>query len=372
MTTFIVRLDDPGGPGLRLAVKDCFDVAGLLTTVGSPVLAELAAPAEADAACLAGARAAGARLVGKTNLHELCFGGSGVNPWFGTPVNPLDPTRIPGGSSSGSAVAVATGAADVAFGSDTAGSIRNPAAHCGVVGLKTTFGRVPVGGVWPLAPSMDTVGPLAADVAGVEAGMALLEPGFARATEPPGRIGRLRLPGVDPAIDAAVDAALAATGLEVVEVDLPGWATAAEATTTVLFGEALEVDGWIVDRHPDRVGADVRARLDAARRFVPGALDAARAHRRPWRAELMGVLATVEAIAVPSAMVFAPRLGEQPIAPNVAALPVNLAGTPAIAVPVPTPGSHLRASVSLLGADHAEERLVTMAALVEAAAPVQR
>ena len=131
-----------------------------------------------DAVCMAGARAAGARIVGRTNLHELALGVTGVNPWYGTPVNPLDPTLVPGGSSSGSAVAVATGEADVAYGSDTGGSVRIPAACCGTAGLKTTWGRIPLGGVWPLSPSFDTVGPMARDVAGLVLGMQLLEPGF--------------------------------------------------------------------------------------------------------------------------------------------------------------------------------------------------
>ncbi|MST32848.1 hypothetical protein GHK86_08965, partial [Acidimicrobiaceae bacterium USS-CC1] len=163
-----------GSGGLRVAVKDLVDVRGVPTTAGSRAVARRAVPAPADAACLAGLRAAmghgRAQLVGKANLHELAAGATGVNPWFGTPVNPLDPRLVPGGSSSGSAVAVATGAADVAVGTDTAGSVRIPSACCGTVGLKTTWGRVPAGGVWPLAPSLDTVGPMARDVAVGEAG----------------------------------------------------------------------------------------------------------------------------------------------------------------------------------------------------------
>src|SRR5204862_1495660 len=126
-----------------------------------------AKPAERDAACLKGFRAAGARLMGKTNLHELAVLPLGINPWFGTPVNPLDAALIPGGSSSGSAVAVATDEADVAIGSDTGGSVRIPSACCGTVGLKTTWGRVPLEGVFLLAESLDTIGPMAADVAAV-------------------------------------------------------------------------------------------------------------------------------------------------------------------------------------------------------------
>src|SRR5580692_2161536 len=199
----------PGvGGGIRLAVKDLIDVAGVPTTAGSRALAATAVAAERDAPCLAGARAAGARIVGKANLHELALGASGVNEYFGTPVNPLDPGLVPGGSSSGSAVAVADGEADLAYGSDTGGSVRVPAAFCGVTGLKTTHGRISTDGVYPLSPSLDTVGPIAANVAGLAAAMALLEPGFTVGPRPLTRLGRLR-PAADEAdarIDAAIDA----------------------------------------------------------------------------------------------------------------------------------------------------------------------
>jgi len=190
-TTFITRMAG-SGDGIRLAVKDLIDVAGVPTTAGSRALAATAAAAERDAPCLAGARAAGARIVGKANLNELAYGASGVNEYFGTPVNPLDPGRVPGGSSSGSAVAVAGGEADLAYGSDTGGSIRVPAAFCGITGLKTTHGRIPLAGVWPLAPSMDTIGPMARDVAGVAAGLALLEPGFSVDVTAAAQVGRIR------------------------------------------------------------------------------------------------------------------------------------------------------------------------------------
>src|SRR5207302_10554380 len=143
---------DSHGAGSRLAVKDIIDVAGVPTTCGSKAVADAASPASVDAACLAGSRAAGARIVGKANLHELAMLPIGTNPWFGSPVNPLDPDLIPGGSSSGSAVAVAAGEADVAIGSDTGGSVRVPSACCRTAGLKTTHGRVSLDGVWPLAP----------------------------------------------------------------------------------------------------------------------------------------------------------------------------------------------------------------------------
>ena len=181
-------------------------------------------PAERDAACLAGLRAAmdagQARFVGKTNLHELAYGITGINAAFGTPVNPLDPLRMPGGSSSGSGTAVAAGEADIAYGTDTGGSIRIPAACCGITGLKTTWGRIPLDGVRPLAPGLDTVGPMARDVAGVAAGMALLEPGFTVAGTAPRTVGVLAL-DADPRITAAIDDALRTAEFDVVPVTIP-------------------------------------------------------------------------------------------------------------------------------------------------------
>jgi Amidase len=184
------------GDGPRLAVKDCIDVAGSVTTVGCPVIAERAVPAAQDAKVVASARIVGARIVGKTNLTELCWSAKGINPWSGTPVNPAAPHRVPGGSSSGSAVAVANNEADVALGTDTGGSVRIPAACCGVTGLKTTWGRVPVDGLYPLAPSLDTVGWLGKDLAAIELGMRLIEPGFTvQQMAGPPTAGRLRPEG---------------------------------------------------------------------------------------------------------------------------------------------------------------------------------
>src|SRR5215469_16597018 len=221
-------------------------MAGLPTTAGSRAVAATAAPAERDASCLAGLRAAigegRARFAGKTNLHELAYGLSGINGAFGTPVNPLDPRRVPGGSSSGSATAVGSGEADVAYGTDTGGSIRVPAACCGIAGLKTTWGRIPLDGVYPLAPSMDTVGPIARDVAGLVAGMALLEPGFTVPAGLPAVVGRLTAEA-DPVISGAVDAALALTGWQICPVTLDGLDAAQTAAMTVLGAEAWQSDG---------------------------------------------------------------------------------------------------------------------------------
>jgi amidase len=319
---------------------------------------------------MAGTRAAEAagevRVVGKTNLHELAFGASGVNEAFGTPVNPLDASRIPGGSSSGSAVAVAGDEADVAFGSDTGGSVRVPSACCGTAGLKTTHGRVPLDGVWPLAGSLDTVGPMARDVAGLVAGMRLLEPGFEGAASVPATIGRARpIDDVDPDIDRAVDRALAAAGCEVVEVDLPGWTAAWAAGGTIIVAEAAASIGHLLERR-QHLGADVADRIEAGRAVTPEALAEAEAVRTSWRSELDSVLSRVDLIALPTLPVWPPTPAElSELHLTTLTMPVNLAGLPALVLPVP--GNRLPASVQMLGPAGAEERLVAFGAAMEQA-----
>jgi amidase len=216
----------PGDKSLRLGVKDLIDIKGKVTSAGSEYLYKHGEPAKEDAQCLRIARKRGIAIVGKTNLSELAIGVSGSNDYFGTPINPVAKDRVPGGSSSGSAVAVALDLADVALGTDTAGSIRVPAACCGVAGLKTTFGLVPTKGVYPISPKyLDTVGPMAKDVEGLVKGMELLQEDFAalyakaKSARPSARkirIGRLRVPGTDPAIDRAIDARLAERGFQVI------------------------------------------------------------------------------------------------------------------------------------------------------------
>ncbi len=275
-------------------------------------------------------------LAGKTNLHELAYGISGINAAFGTPVNPLDPQRVPGGSSSGSAVAVASGEADVSYGSDTGGSIRIPAACCGIAGLKTTWGRIPLTGVWPLAPSMDTVGPMARDVAGLIAGMQLLEPGFSVSGHAPRVVGRVVI-GADPIIDQAVDAALAATGWEVVQVGLDGLDRATAAAMTVLDAEAWASDGAHAEMAPDKIGRDVLARLREASAITPAAVSAAREQAVRWRATLSSLWDQVNLLALPTLLGFPPTLDRSRDMVHIRGLtsPVNLAGVPALALPVP-------------------------------------
>lgn len=366
MTTWIVRC--PPGPGLRIAVKDLIDMVGLPTTAGCAAVADDAVPAIADAACLAGVRAAvlekRATIVGKVNLHELALGITGINPWFGTPVNPLDPRRVPGGSSSGSATAVAAGEADIAIGTDTGGSVRIPAACCGVAGLKTTFGRIPTGGVRPLAPSLDTVGLLSATVDLLAEGMRLLEPGFPATPDwEPGAVGRLPLPAA-PEVDAAIDAALAAAELPVVPTALPGWAEATAAGLVRLGVEAWRANGHLIPT--GRVGDEVVARLRAGGRVGEPELEAADAVARRWDAEMLALWDRVEVLALPTLLDHAPRLEDaEKMAQLRATVPVNLAGLPALCLPVPA--RSLPASLQLVGPPGSEARLLALGRRVEAA-----
>ena len=364
--TWILRIDG-AGTGPRVAIKDNIDLAGAPTTAGSRVVEAIASAAPRDAPCLAGLRAADAAIIGKTNLHELACGGTGINPHFGTPANPFDPLLIPGGSSSGNAVALATDEVDVAIGSDTAGSILTPSACCGVAGLKTTFGRISTAGVWPLSPSLDVVGPMARDVAGIVAGMALLEPGFAIASAPAPMIGRVRLPAVDPAIDAAIDELLALSELEVVEVVLPGWDAAEEAAWAVMFHEVWQADRHLYERDAARLGADVRERLEQGRDVSAVAYQAGLAHRSRWRAELAAAFERAPVLAWPTLPWFPTRLDEP--APNTRRtnIGVNLAGHPSLALPVPS-RRPLSASVQLVGPDHREDLVCATGLRLEAAA----
>lgn len=341
---------------------------GIPTTAGCKAVADQATPALADAACLAGARAAGARIVGRTNLHELAFGVTGVNQWFGTPVNPLDPTRVPGGSSSGSAVAVATGEADVAYGSDTGGSVRIPSACCGTAGLKTTWGRIPLEGVWPLSPSFDTVGPMARDVAGLEVGMNLLEPGFASAPPSPWRVGRVRL-DADPRIDDAIDRALAATEWEVVDIDMPEWISISTTGGLLLAAEAWATNQTLAETRPDGISQDVLDRLHFGRDVSDQvSVSAARTAQALWCSRMDTVFRRVDLLAMPTLTIFPPEFefaGDLLVARST--IPVNLAGIPALSLPVPTEG-HLPASLQLVAPRNAEETLIAAGLVVERAA----
>ena len=241
----------------RVGVKDVIDVAGMPTTAASKVLYRVP---ERDAACVARLREAGATIVGKLNTHEFAFGALTNSPHFGAALNPWDPERITGGSSGGSGAAVAAGLVDLALGTDTAGSIRIPAALCGVTGHRPTSGLVPVDGVVPVAWSLDAVGPLARTAAECRRATEVMA-GRELPQEAPRRIGlitRLFEPA-DPAVASACEKAARALG-DAEPVDLPLHEEMATITQLVMLPEAATVHlHWLRTKLAD-YGADVRAR----------------------------------------------------------------------------------------------------------------
>ena len=255
--------------GWRVGVKDLVAVAGHPVRCGSAATWD--APAEAaDAPIVAALREAGGVVVGATKLHEFAFGTTGVNAPFGTPDNPAAPGRAPGGSSSGSGAAVAAGEADLAVGTDTGGSVRIPAALCGVIGLKPSSGALPTDGVVALSPTLDHVGFLVGDVehlVAASAALGLLGPGAAREAPEPAslRLGVAR--GVIDLCDGeVVDGWLAALerlagAFELVEVDWPGGEAVFAATTAIMFAEAAHGHGARLARRGHLYGVDVRNRL---------------------------------------------------------------------------------------------------------------
>jgi amidase len=376
---------------LRLAVKDLIDMKGVVTTAGSEYFAKHRPPAERDASCMAIARSTGVQLVGKTNLSELAVAVSGLNAYYGTPRNPQDGGRIPGGSSSGSAVAVANNEADVAFGTDTAGSIRVPAAACGVVGLKTTFGLVSLDGVWPIAPKyLDTVGPIARDIEGTVRGMDLLQGGFsgrykqAVAAKPSAqgiRIGRLYIEGTNSNVDRAVDNALATTGFSVVKLNpefTKKWDQAQKDAATV-----AAVGAWKFDKKlqgESQVTIRTKAVIAKGGSDYPKAYREALRRQSAWKADLDRILQQVDFIALPTLKnvpLHMPLFGGT-IAFEVRALAlqntqaVNFAGVPALAMPIPIANAPVRfTSLQLIGRHMAEAQLLNAGRLVEAAVKKQ-
>ncbi len=321
--------------GIPVAVKDLIDVKGYRTTSGAHPEFHPKAATE-DAAVVENLRAAGAILLGKTGLHEWALGVSSNNVHFGPTRNPHDPTRIPGGSSGGSAAALAAGLCLGALGTDTGGSIRIPASLCGVVGLKPTYGRVSTAGVMPLSRSLDHVGPMANSVEDVYlllAGLSALEPG-----EPtPEQIIIPRgyfLEECDPRLVEMV------SRLGNVEtVDLGDVKEVWEANGTILLSEAAAVHEQRLRDHDDWFGPSVGPRLKGALEYRAVDYAKARDVQRDWISRLLRILGDRNVLAVPATPVAATVIGDRE-GPALSRImtrftsPFNLAGLPVLCVPV--------------------------------------
>ena len=367
--------------GRPVAVKDLIDVAGVVTGAGSPKLA--GNRAERDAEVVGRLREAGMVIVGKTRTHEFAYGV--LTP--GT-VNPWDPERIAGGSSGGSGAAVAAGLVDLAVGSDTAGSIRIPAACCGVVGVKPTYGAVPTGGVVPLSWSNDHVGPIAGSVA--DAGL-LLDvlagvPAGAGAAPPARlRLGRLvgdELAMVDPAVTEVVDrfcGELVRGGARVDEVELP-LRTARSAVAAMVLPElAAAHAALLADTGEQGYGERILKAIRRGQQALAVEYVAGVRYRDRFAALVEGLLADRDALVLPTIPVVAPRIGsrvlglgdgrQMGVQEALTALPgaFNCSGSPVVSLPVGLAGG-LPVGLSLVGRIGADRGLLAVAGAVEAAA----
>jgi amidase len=364
--TSIVPSPDGMADSLSVAVKDCIDIEGLPTKGGSAALDDAPA-ATRNAQVVDTLLAAGCRIIGKANMHELAYGVTGINHWTGTPVNPGFPDRIPGGSSSGSAVAVAEGLVDFAVGTDTGGSIRTPAASCGVFGFKPTFGRVSREGAWPRHSTLDCIGPFARSMKVIEAAMAILAADYVPRTDEPGRYALVGLDHVDADVRSAFDGALAAIVPASAHVDLPGLEDAYAANIAIIAAETYAQFGHLTDS--GKLGADVQARLTAAASIDAAALEKAEAVRQRFMAEVDALLRVHDVLVMPTMPCFPLALadaGDAQAALRTTALvrPFNLSGHPALTVPVLAPAG-LPIGIQVVGRRGDDETVCAFGRMLE-------
>jgi amidase len=364
---FVERLSI-GGDGATVAVKDTIDIAGYRTRAGSRAREDIA-PAARHADVVAALLNAGCRIVGKTNLHEFAYGVTGINDWTGTPFNARFPDRVPGGSSSGSAAAVAAGLVDFALGTDTGGSIRVPAACCGVAGLKPTFGRISRAGVLPAISSLDCVGPFARTIAGIERAMTMLDARFAAAPEPGDPLLGVVALEAERDVQDAFDRALAAGGVRSEPRRLAGMQAAFDAGLVIIGAETWAALGAYA-ASPE-IGADVRERLSAAQHITRDDVARAERVRATFAAEVDAALAGVDALVLPTMPVAtltldAGRDARAAIRVTAFVRPFNLSGHPALSLPLPAAGGY-SAGLQLVGRRGADAELCAVARRIERA-----
>jgi aspartyl-tRNA(Asn)/glutamyl-tRNA(Gln) amidotransferase subunit A len=375
----VITWIDPGdgaghGPlgGLRVGLKDNIDTAGILTTCASAFFHDRVP--EADAEVVERLRAAGAAITAKLNMAEFAVGVTSQNSAYGGCRNPWDPQRIPGGSSGGSGVAVAAGLVDAALGTDTGGSVRLPAAMCGVSGLRPTVGRISTAGVFPVSTVVDTVGPMARTVADLARLFAVL----ARSHQPARpAIGRLGIPthfftdGVDPGVTAVVAAAasdLEALGTDLVRVALPGVDTAQDAVYTLVYSELSELHRDRLRSEPDRFHPDTLARVRLGLSLTNDDRTRALRARASFQAALDDLFTEVDVILTPTIPIDVPPRGGGDVIAVARHLgrftyPWSLHTGPTLALPVGFhPDSGMPVGAQLTAAAGQEDVLLTLGA----------
>jgi len=379
--------------GVPLAIKDLFATRGLRTTAGSKILADWVPKEDAHVVTLL--RRAGAFFLGKLNMHEWAAGSTTINPHFGATANPWDITRIPGGSSSGSAAAIAAALCAGSLGSDTAGSIRIPSSLCGTVGLKPTYGLASLRGVLPLSWSLDHVGPMTRTVEDAAllmeaiAGYDPQDPSSADRPVPDYRDAlrgdvrglRLGLPRnyffdeADPEVVAAVRRAaslLEAEGAHVVEVEVPGVEKAFAVGLPVLVAEAAAYHEKYLQERPGDYGEDVLALLKGGQSQTAVDYIKAQRARIEFRQGLVALFTRIDVLLTPTTPITAPTIeqcrAEAPIfALMRCTFPFNLAGLPALSVPCGLSEAGLPIGLQIAGRHFAEATVLRVGAAYEQA-----
>jgi aspartyl-tRNA(Asn)/glutamyl-tRNA(Gln) amidotransferase subunit A len=333
-----ISVSSEEGSGTVVAVKDLVDVAGMVTTAGGVILPR--EPAVEDAPVIRRLRAEGCVVVGKANLHEFAYGVTSVNPHYGAIRNPYDLNRVSGGSSGGSAVAVATGMCDWAVGSDTGGSIRIPASFCGVVGFKPALGSIDMTGVIPLSRSLDTLGPLAPDVAAAARAYSMMS-GEEMPTEP-AREPRLAVPaGWVADLDEETAHAWNLVSAGMPEVRFVDREPLYRFSLTVLQVEASAYHRSWVSEFPEKYGQDVLGHLRRGLEILAVDYAEALAALPGLRADAMEAMSGIDAMVLPATAIVAPPISagtesREPITRFTR--PFNATGQPVVTLPAPVKG----------------------------------
>ena len=371
--------------GTIVSIKDLFDVAGEVTRVGSKVFAEEGKPAAADAPVVRRLRAGGAIIVAKTNMSEFAYTGIGANPHFGTPGNPADRKRVPGGSSSGAAVAAADGMCEIAIGTDTGGSCRIPGALCGVVGYKPSRQRIPTNGAFPLSYIIDSIGSIARSVEACARADAVMANETYVPLEPVPlaglRIGVAEgypLENLDETVDLKFSDAVArlkkaGAHLSKEKLSLLDEMAQVNSKGGVQPAEAFAIHRDLLSRRADAIDPNVRVRLERARDIsAADYIDMVRERARLIR--MMDIrIADVDALAWPTTPMVAPTMQEVAAPAEFArknamllrnTVIVNFFDLCAISVPIPR-GSGLPAGFMLVARNGQDQRLFRIAAAVE-------
>ena len=366
VSIFLAR-PDRAGEGIRLAVKDLFDTAGLRTTYGSIMFADQIPDRTAEAVLRL--EAEGYANVGKTNLHEFAYGITSYNPHFGEIPNPLAADRTAGGSSGGSAAALAAGLADAALGTDSGGSIRIPAACCGVVGFKPGHGLVPMEGCFPLAPSFDHAGPMGRDVETCARMLEALAPRFHRAelgSLEELRVGLAWMELAEPGVRARVrEAAELFPHRREVEFPLP------EGVGTVFMREVAGSHRGLFPERASAYGDNLRAKLERCMTVTDAEHEAALCRREDYRASAAAAIEGVDLLVTPTLAFVAPPAirDDLPIRDAVIrfTFPFNALGWPALALPCGPAEHGLPASIQLIAPAGQDARVLAAGALLERA-----